>query len=190
MKRRGFTLVEIIIGLVLASLLLAMLSRLLSWGLRSSVKGTAHLSNVQAAAILLGQLEQDIQRARSVQAEPAGSDILRLAIGEEDLDGRLIRPFPEVIYEGQAGRPGLARRRTPPGGSTMEYVFCRGLVVDHAKDQPFFRRVDFPGGRLGVRVCLQVVAPPPGKETFEIERLIFCGNASANVVIPDWQRVD
>jgi hypothetical protein len=168
-------------------LLLAVLTRLFSWGLRSSAKGSAHLTNVQAVAILLSQLEQDVQRAHLVQVS---SDSLRLKVTEEDANGRIIHPPPEILYEATPQRTGFTRQRLVPGQGPQSHVFCRDLVVDYAQGHPFFRQVPFPEGRIGIQVCLKVTAPPPNQETFEIERLIFCGNPSANVFISGWQRLD
>ncbi|HNW36968.1 MAG TPA: hypothetical protein PKM25_18660, partial [Candidatus Ozemobacteraceae bacterium] len=73
MNRRAFTLVEICISVLLASIIIYAVTRLLSKGMETSTKGAAHLTNVQSTAILLSQIEDDIQRAVDLSAMGPGA---------------------------------------------------------------------------------------------------------------------
>jgi len=60
MPRNGVTLLELMMAVFIGSLLSVALTRLLSSGLKISQKGASHLTNVQNASILLGQIGRDL----------------------------------------------------------------------------------------------------------------------------------
>lgn len=182
MKRRAFTLVEVAISVLLASIIIYAVTRLLSKGMETSTKGTAHLTNIQSTALLLSQIEDDIQRAIDLSAMPAGSEEASAKIDIiEDTAAGLTQS--SIIYERNPSGRGLTRKRIPKSGSPEEHPFCRDLMVLDNK----FVRVDLPDSRMGFRVYLKVGTPPRGTEVFEVHRFIYCSNHASNSLFPGWQ---
>jgi len=182
MKRRAFTLVEIAVSVLLASIIIYALSRLLSKGMETSTKGAAHLTNVQSTALLLSQIEDDIQRAVDFSSMSPGSEepSAQLGILEAETNGL---EQTSIIYERPPSNRGLTRKRIPKSGSSEEHVYCRELMVLDAK----FTRVDLPESRMGFRVHLKIGTPPKGTEVFEVNRFIYCSNHASNSLVPGWE---
>lgn len=65
-SKRAFSLVEITVGVIIAAVLLTVLMKLLSSGMKGSTKGIAHQANVEAASILMSQIEYDLLRATEI----------------------------------------------------------------------------------------------------------------------------
>jgi len=182
MKHRAFTLVEICISILLASIIIYALTRLLTKGMETSTKGAAHLTNVQSTAILLSQIEDDIQRAIDLSAMDPGSaePSAKVDILEESGSGLTQT---SIIYEREPAGRGMIRKRAPRAGAPEEHTFCRDLMLlDNA-----FTRVDLPDNRMGFRVYLKVGTPPKGTEIFEVSRFIYCTNHASNSVLTGWQ---
>ncbi len=173
MFRRGFTLAEAIIGVVLASFVVLIISRLLSSGVRSSVKGAAHLTNVQGASLLISQLDFDLKRASSVDIQGQQMTIEALT---DVKNGQ--KAFEKIVYKAGDQNIGFQRRRE----QDEPHFFCEGLQVEAASGSPFFAKVTFPGtDRFGVKIRF-VVTRPKGTETFLGERFVICANAAENVM--------
>lgn len=68
--RRGFTLIEVSIGVIISAIILVGLMNLFSSGMRGSTKGLAHQANMESASILMSQIEYDLLRATEI-IEPA-----------------------------------------------------------------------------------------------------------------------
>ncbi len=182
MNRRAFTLVEICISVLLASIIIYAVTRLLSKGMETSTKGAAHLTNVQSTAILLSQIEDDIQRAVDLSAMGPGAaePSAKIDILEESPAGLTQAA---IIYEREPTGRGMTRKRAPKTGTPEEHTFCRDLMVlDNA-----FTRVDLPDNRMGFRVYLKIGTPPKGTEFFEVNRFIYCSNHASNSVLTGWQ---
>lgn len=182
MKRRAFTLVEIAVSVLLASIVVYALSRLLSKGMETSTKGAAHLTNVQSTAILLSQIEDDVQRAVDLSSMQPGSEEPSAKIGILESDGSGLTQS-SIIYERPPSNRGLIRKHIPTAGSPEEYVYCRELMVLDTR----FTRVDLPDNRMGFRVHLKIGTPPKGTEVFEVNRFIYCTNHASNSLIPGWE---
>lgn len=182
MKRRAFTLVEITISVLLGSIIIIALTRLLSKGMEQSTKGTAHLTNVQSTALLLSQIEDDIQRAVDLSGMSAGSEEVS-AVMEILEDSATGLTQTSVTYERNPSSQGLTRKRVPKSGPSDEHTFCRDLMVLGNK----FTRIDLPDNRMGFRVYLKVGTPPKGTEVFEVNRFIYCSNHASNTVVQGWQ---
>ena len=65
-NKRAFTIVEILIGLLIASLLIVGLMNLFHVGIKGSSKGMAHLENMETAFILMSQIEYDLLRSYNI----------------------------------------------------------------------------------------------------------------------------
>ena len=64
--RKAVTLVEISIGIVLSAMLLATIMSLFSSGMKGSTKGLAHQANMEAASIIMSQIEYDLLRSIAI----------------------------------------------------------------------------------------------------------------------------
>ena len=72
MNKRGVTLIEATICVLVGSIVMLAASKMLSSGMRTSTKGAALLTNVQNVSILVAQIEEDVQRAFNVSFGPSG----------------------------------------------------------------------------------------------------------------------
>ena len=73
-NKRAFTLVEISIGIIIASLLIIGLMSLFRAGMKGSSKGMAHQENMETASILMSQIEYDLLRSYSISYPQNGSE--------------------------------------------------------------------------------------------------------------------
>ena len=171
MKRRqkGFTMIELTMAILLASIILVAVSRMFSGGLKSSVKGSAHLNNIQTSSVFLGQLEMDLKKTSDIvfpaNEEGDPSENIKLEILEDAPAGGLATA--SVIFSLTESGEGV-KRMQDSGGDQSEHIFCRGLKVNLG-----FRRIELPNGQLGLLVKLRT-KNPRGPEEFTIERFILC----------------
>ena len=178
----GFTLVELSIGVVLGAIVLLAVSNIFSGGLKSTTKGTAHLSNLQASSILFAQIEEDLQRTSEILYPGAGSNETSINVKLETIEenqGGAIAPV-SVIYERVSNGIGVKRVRDE-GGGPLEHVFCRNLKVEIG-----FRRVELAGGKIGLCVKLKTINPK-GSEEFSLERFFYCPAKTGNI-LAGWQK--
>ncbi len=167
-RRRGITLVEISIASFIVTLLIGSVIHLFNAGVRGSTKGMAHLTNMEATAVLMSQIEYDLLRAFQVEdPAPGVSDkVARWKILTPDGEGRIIyNLLPE----------GIERKLDAPAGE-QKYLYCKGLAVKLS-----FRHVTFAGGpaspeKAGMWVELSVATPKKNGNTeeFKMKRLIIC----------------
>ncbi len=66
-KKRAFTLVEIIIGVIIFSILLLVVMNVFISGMKGSQKSLTHQDNMEAANILMAQIEYDLSRATKIE---------------------------------------------------------------------------------------------------------------------------
>ncbi len=181
--RRGLTLAEIAVSVLLGAIVLLAASQMLSSGMKTSTKGSAHLTNVQATSLLMSQIEEDVQRAVDVSFNPPGNPepSAKFVILEEQ-GGKVATCA--IIYE-RAGDPqGIKRTRDPGGGAASEvHAFCRGLKVLDCS----FTRLDLEDRRIGFKVVLKTGTYPTGSEEFTLERFILCRNHASNSISLGWQ---
>ena len=71
-RQKAFTLIEISIGIIISALLLAGIMRVFSSGMKGSTKGMAYQANMEAATILMAQIEYDLSKAVLINY-PAGA---------------------------------------------------------------------------------------------------------------------
>ncbi|PKL43999.1 MAG: hypothetical protein CVV41_09555 [Candidatus Riflebacteria bacterium HGW-Riflebacteria-1] len=170
--RRGITLIEITIGLIIISAIFAVVFNIFGVGLRGSHKGMAHLTIMEGAAILLAQIEYDLLRAYALTDPADGSSdkVARWEIFTEDSSGDGI-----VMYN--LSDEGI-ERTLEVGGTVNKYVYCRGLTVGIK-----FHHISLPDPenslkRVGMWVELSVAAPEKFAtvEKFSMKRLIICKN--------------
>jgi len=182
---RGVTLIEIMICVLVGSILIYAASRLLSGGMKTSVKGTAHLNLVQATTILMSQIEDDLHRAAKivVPAQNAIDSTAQFESWETDTSGKPFLSSISYFPNSGSGGKGFARRRVV-GGSTEEHVFCRGMITVAS----FTSVLTNDTGRVGMVASLHSRSPPPGDEEFLLTRFIYCNDHASNSLPVGWQR--
>ncbi|HOY67010.1 MAG TPA: prepilin-type N-terminal cleavage/methylation domain-containing protein [Candidatus Ozemobacteraceae bacterium] len=182
MKRRAFTLVEVAVSVLLASIIIYAVTRLFTKGMETSTKGAAHLTNVQSTALLLSQMEDDIQRAVDLSSMPPGAEeaSAKVEILEESPSGLTET---SIIYERDPSGRGMIRKRAPKTGTPEEHTYCRDLMILHHT----FTRLDLPENRMGFRVYLKIGTFPKGTEVFEVNRFISCTNHASNTLMTGWK---
>lgn len=179
----GVTLIEIMICVLVGSILIYAASRLLSGGLKTSAKGTAHLNLVQATTILMSQIEDDLHRASRiiVPGQNAKDSTAQIEAWETDSTGKPI--LTTVSYLPGPGGKGFTRRRSVGGGSE-EHVFCRGMLTTAS----FTSVLTNDTARIGMVATLYSRVPAPGNEDFLLTRFIYCSDHASNSLPIGWQR--
>ncbi len=176
-RRRAFTLIEVAIGVLVGSIVILAATKLLSGGLRSSTKGSSHLSIIQATSILMTQLDEDLKRAVVIDfpALNAKDPTARIEILERTSAGVLATST--ITYQAGPSGTGIIRRHDPTGGTAGEHEYCRGFPV-----VPAFAHVGLPGNRIGfwVKLNTSTIKDMDGVENFVLERLLACPNHPSN----------
>ncbi|MBI3038137.1 prepilin-type N-terminal cleavage/methylation domain-containing protein [bacterium] len=185
MKKPAFTLVEVMVSVFIGALILTGISSLLSNSLKTSSKGSSHLTNVQAAAIFMRQLVKDLRRACDLSQMPENQDELsaKFDILQENEMGGLATS--SIIYEIAPDKRGIVRKNVgplEPESNSETHTFCRDLHVLNCG----FRHINLVGGGKGVYVSLKIGTPPNGSEEFEIKRFILCRNHASNTFMFGW----
>lgn len=176
-QRRAVTLVEITIGILIGSIVVLVATKLLSGGLRSSTKGSSHLSIIQATSILMSQLDEDMKRTMVIDFPTLnGKDVTtRLEVLERNAAGKLATAT--VTYQAGPQGTGIVRRHDQGGGTPSEHIFCRGFRVT-----PTFCHVGLPQNRVGfwAKLDTSTIKDADGVENFVVERLLGCPNLASN----------
>lgn len=159
MSRRAVTLIEVMVAVLVGGILSVALTRLLTSTIRVSQKGSSHLTNVQAAAILVARLEIDLVQAESVTITPDGGLDLAVRSGAG--------PVP-VRYRPGEDQIGYIRRApaAAPGGEEA-HPYARDqkveVVLTPAATPP----------RRGFFLEVKVRSHPSGAEEHVIRRFIY-----------------
>jgi type II secretory pathway pseudopilin PulG len=180
MTKRAFTLVELVIAALIAVLMLTAVYKLMSNWMRSSVKGTSHLSNIQVAVLISSQIEHDLQRTTGININADGFQIRTL----EDI-GNKRREF-DVTYEKTPGNEGLRRIVNDSGTIIHDKLLGEGFRVNEVNGEPILQKISFPGERFAAKIQLEV-ASPKNEEPHVIQKVIFCQNCRENLLIKDWK---
>ncbi|MFZ2957351.1 MAG: hypothetical protein WA705_10715 [Candidatus Ozemobacteraceae bacterium] len=181
--RRATTLIEIVISVLLGSILILAATKLLSGGLKTSSKGSAHLTIVQATTILMSQLEEDLRRASSIVVPVAGGVENQLQLEVWEIDATTGKPATSTVYYMQNldSSKGFSRTREYLG-SKEKHIFCRGLLTKGN----FTHVVIAPTNRVGLSAAFQTHSYPAGEEEFLLTRFIFCQNHASNTFAVGW----
>ena len=124
-KRNAITLVEIIIAVVIAAVLFAGLMKLLSSGMKGSTKGLAHQANMEAATILMSQIEYDLLRATSLEIPPVNNKADTASWHFYNGGG-----IPAEVKYTKNLSSGIDRSVTFSNGKTQDYTFAKGHDVN------------------------------------------------------------
>jgi len=182
--RRAFTLVEIMVAVLVGSLVIYGATSLLSSGLKTGTKGSAHLTNLQGATIFLAQLETDLSRCSTViSPSPGATDVsLQLEVWEADTAGKIATST--IFFLPSSDGRGFLRRRLAAGAGAEDYVFSRTQMT--AASFTSMEMADT--GRVGVMSSFVIRSPGKGEEEFSIQRFMLCGNSASNSICPGWNR--
>lgn len=172
-RQRGVTLIEVAIGSFIISLLMAAVMNLFGAGMRGSTKGMAHLTNMEAAAVLMSQIEYDLLRAVKVlDPAPGASDkVARWEILTDTGNGTIIYNLLDNGIE----------REFDGTSDDNKHVYCKGLDVKLAFSHVTFAASPGSGNKAGMWVEISVATPKKGgsSEEFKMKRLILCRNIAA-----------
>mgnify|MGYP001575093991 FL=1 len=75
-KKRGFTLVEILVVLAISLMLLSAMQMLFSQGVRSTVKGQDTIDSIRAAGLLFSQLRKDLLACKFIDTGTASVTVM------------------------------------------------------------------------------------------------------------------
>lgn len=182
-RLKGFTLIEICVSVLIGSIILIALTKMLSGGMKSSQKGAAHLTNLQTTAILLTQIESDLQQAVDLSNMSLGTFENSAKIGILQATGAGVSEV-SVIYQVAPDAKGVTRTYTE-GSSTKSHTFCKGLMILNCQ----FKLLHLPNSRVGFWVNLKTGTPPKGTEEFEIKRFFWCPNHASNSQFLGWAKL-
>lgn len=180
-KSRGFTLVEVTISVLLAAIIMGGVFSLLSSGMKTSSKGSAHLANVQSAGLLMAQIEDDAARTLDLSGLTPG-------VGDTTVQMTILEAVPgsmvpvKIVYDKAPGNIGVLRK-LDRAGALEEHRYCREMMIQGLT----FTRVDLPDQRIGLHVSLKTATPPNGTEEFLLERFIYCRNHASNSQLLGWK---
>lgn len=171
-NKKAFTIVEISVGLVVASLILVVIMKLFSTGMTGSQKGLSHLANMEAANILMSQIEYDVTRAHKISDPAIGSKAssARWTILSDEAEETTV--IYQIIGEN-------VKRSFVEKSSTKDHTYARGL-----KTEISFERVEFvdkvtKAKKEGMWINLTIASPKQGVgklEKFTLKRLIMSKN--------------
>jgi hypothetical protein len=178
---RAFTLTEVVMTVLIGSLLVVALTRIFSGGMLQSQRGSSHLTNLQAAAIVLAQIEKDLSLARELPilgggsgGGPAGAGAIQCDIvADYGLHGELANAH--VSYQPGPGGRGFQRTETAPDGP-QTHVFGEGLKIEVTCEQVQVN----PGKGIGFVVEVTASKPPDGTEKNTLRRFIYGYNLALN----------
>ena len=168
-KQQALSLIELIIGAAVTSLIITGLMQFYLAGLRSSQRGIEHLNNMGVAAVLMSQIEYDLMRAKRLVSP---------AQGHSDSSASW-----EFVVD-SAGNTGVISysletdgimRTEKRNGNTQSYVYCRNRKAGLSFDNLVLGSSLVAENRNGVLVSVQVANHQSGgmpAEEFEIIRLI------------------
>ncbi|MFZ2960705.1 MAG: prepilin-type N-terminal cleavage/methylation domain-containing protein [Candidatus Ozemobacteraceae bacterium] len=165
MKKRGVTLAEVMVAVLIGSILSLAVTLIFSGSVRMTQKGTSHLTNIQNAAILMTQIEQDLERG-TVFSSPANTAGLstQLEVKLEDETG--VSP---AMYSPAPENKGYNRTF-----QNTTHTFCRGLYVDLQ-----FQKTQIQG-KTGFFVKIKVRGIQASGEENTLQRFIYCQNFPEN----------
>lgn len=170
--RQGLSMVEVLLGILIISVVFAIALNLTGSGLRGADKGMSHLVLMQSAAILMAQIEYDLLRASNILDPALGvtDTAARWELLTDDADG-----MGTVIYNQVSN--GVERHFTTASDNDR-YIYCKGLNVDLD-----FRHVGFPDTtnssvKRGMLIKIKVLSAEKfgTTEEFKMKRLFICKN--------------
>ncbi len=170
-KKKAFTLVEITIGIFIFSILLLVVMNVFSSGMKGSQKALSHQDNMEAANILMAQIEYDLSRATKITF-PDWNDTQSEAQWKfESEDGK------EVTFFYEKSSEGVHRNVTGDGIAPINYYFAKGHTVNisfthFAVDAGGGNNDDLLVEKHGMWIDLEVGDPKGKYPSFTMNKLI------------------
>ena len=132
-RRKAVTLVEITIGIVLTALLLGGVMQLFSSGMKDTAKALTHQDNMEAANILMTQIEYDLLRATKIESpnwnvtdeEGAASWYIQDSDDTNNNNNDIKITYSINDGDGRTGGDGILR----DDGTGKKHVFAKGHAV-------------------------------------------------------------
>lgn len=179
-NKKAFTLVEILIGISIASILIIALMNLFQIGMRGSSKGMAHLENMETAYILMSQIEYDLLRCYSITYPQNDNEESEAKWDFYNGNSDSNKASVDYSYENNA----IARKVTLYNtdgsiGDIEKSYFCKGYNFDLSFSHFVFDvgSQNFPKKRHGMWVELTVFSNDNrnggDNEAFTLQRLII-----------------
>ncbi len=171
----GVTLIEVCIGALLLSIILTIVMNLFAGGLKGSNKGMAHLTNMNSAAVIMAQIENDILRATKIM-DPTIETTETAARWElQNEDGTTST----IIYNLLPN--GLERKEDSPSSGKKNHIFGRDLNLKIR-----FRHLEFlltkeKTRKEGMWVELKVSTNSKNDEEFSLNRLVLSRNLVSEI---------
>ncbi len=174
---RGVTLTETLMAVLVGSILSLAVTRLFTSGIQMTQKGTSHLTNVQNAAILMTQIERDLERTEKILAlETKAGGEAQVQFEIISNEGRM-----NVSYRPAPGNLGYIRAQDKikgsGGGETVSHTYCKGL---QARVSMALTKID---ETTGVSVSIFVKTMTGSGEEEILRRFVFCPNLLENRII-------
>ena len=170
LRNKAFTLIEVVIGVVLASLILIGVLNLLSSGMKGSTNALTHQDNMETANILMRQIEYDFLKATDIEFPPKNT-LERTAkwsssFRESNKDVNITYLY--TLNSGVAN--GINRDIAFDGGSPKSFTFAKGHPLDVRFTHYASETADFEKHALWVEI---EVGSEKGKvASFTLSRLI------------------
>ncbi|NIA21745.1 MAG: prepilin-type N-terminal cleavage/methylation domain-containing protein [Anaerolineaceae bacterium] len=150
-RRRGFTLVELLMGMMVSSLILASVATL-SWTIGSyNGQGEATVDLSRQALFGMDFLERDLRAARVAGVTDGGSLVLWMG----DLNENGTVDMEEIIIYQLVADEGVVERLTFTGGTAMAAITPAGLTsIMQAQD---FGLIEWAGSTFGYTTSRNVI---------------------------------
>lgn len=169
-SKSAITLVEICIGVVILSIVMAVVMNMFVSGIKGTNKGRAHLTNMQTAAIIMANIEYDLLRATKI-SDPV--------INIQEKEGRWEFVSKDgvvhtVMYQSLPN--GIIREEQNGITGKKTNVFGKGLNFHlHFRHLAFVDPIK-QVTKKGMWVELKVSSNKSDDEEFTINRIITCKN--------------
>lgn len=173
-KASGITLIEMIVGILISSLLIGLAMNFLRFGISNSNKGINKLHDIGVLSILMSQIECDLLRATKIIYPKVGQSVNSTKI---------------EFFSDSHGNKGLITYTVSPTGIAREvktptksqrYIFCKGQNVDLSFEKLNLKKVVSALDRTVMFVVLTVSSKDGyvKDKGFRIMRMITCRNIS------------
>ncbi|MBF0408582.1 MAG: hypothetical protein HQM10_14630 [Candidatus Riflebacteria bacterium] len=183
-KKSGFSTIEIMMAVLVMSVIVIVVTRMLSMGLKGGKKGTAHLSIIQNSMVLMSQFDLDLQRAVSIIQPTPGNNSPEAMFEVYVLDSNGKLATSTIKYRANPGQKGFSRCRLDSGGNTVEnQTFCR----ENLTLASFTHAVDSATGKVGMIAAFHLHASTKGSEDFFLKRYIYCPVLASNSRGTSWK---
>lgn len=167
-NKKAVTLVEVLIVVAISASILIVIMNLFSSGMKGSVKGLAHQANMEAASIIMSQIEYDLLRATKLEHPVA------TVTGDFDNVAKwnLYNKSGKISTVNYTSPSGIGvKREVETDGNTQSYVFAKDKKVDLK-----FKHFRFQKEAMLIKLTVsskdsKKIGSNP-EETFSLSRLI------------------